>query len=197
MNSVLGRGRIEELLTALGELLAAQGARLGLVIVGGATLSLLGIVARGTSDVDVIARVRRDQLGRIHLEPAEPLPLVLADAVRKVARDYGVDADWLNTVAASQWSQGLPPWMADDLTWRTYGGGLDIALVGRRTLIALKLFAAADAGPGSVHLQDLEVLDPTDLELEQAASWVRTQDVAAEWDSFVAGVVRHVRRNRA
>ena len=68
--------------------------------------------------------------------------------------------------------QGLPPWISDDLTWRRFGALL-IGLAGRQTLIALKLFAAVDQGPRSVHYQDLVVLAPTDEELDIAASWVR------------------------
>ncbi len=85
--------------------------------------------------------------------------------------------------------------MTEDITWRNYGGGLDVGLVGRRTLIALKLFAAADGGPGSVHTQDLVALQPTPAELASAAEWVRTQDEAPEWTFLVEEVCRHVDRS--
>ncbi|NBC19387.1 MAG: hypothetical protein GVY18_18940 [Bacteroidetes bacterium] len=69
-----------------------------------------------------------------------------------------------------------------------------MGLAGRRTLLALKLFAAVDQGPESVHVQDLVALRPTEAELEEAASWVRAQDAAPEFASMTREVVRYVRR---
>ncbi len=48
--------RIEELLTAVGELLRAEGNRCSIVVVGGASLNLLGFLERNTKDFDVVAR---------------------------------------------------------------------------------------------------------------------------------------------
>jgi len=186
---------LEEALAAVGELLAAEGERSAIVVVGGATMNLLGIVRRSTSDVDVIARAYRDARGDWRLEPAEPFPAALDRAIRTVARDLGLTEGWMNTVVGAQWLHGLPPGLAEDMVWRNYGEGLDVGLVGRRTLIALKLFAAADGDPGSVHAQDLVALRPTEEELESAAVWVRTQDAAAEWASLVEEVIRHVERS--
>lgn len=188
---------IEEALTAVGELLAALGERHAIVVVGGATMNLLGFVRRSTSDVDVIARAHRDELGELRLEPAEPFPPALDRAIRTAARDLGLDEGWMNAVVGAQWKRGLPPGMTGDITWRTYGEGLDVGLAGRRTLIALKLFAAADAAPGSVHTQDLLALRPTDEELEHAAEWVRTQDEAPQWASLLGEVIAHVTRSRS
>ena len=42
----------------------------------------------------------------------------------------------------------------------------------------LKLFAAGDQGPHSVHYEDLAALSPTPEELDAAAAWIRTQDAA-------------------
>lgn len=103
----------------------------------------------------------------------------------------------MNAVVEAQWEQGLPPGLLEDTTWRNYGGGLDVGLVGRRTLIALKLFAAVDGGRRSVHLQDLVALDPSPDELEMAVVWVKTQDAAPEWTSLVEDVKRHVERDRS
>src|SRR5690606_36261924 len=95
----------------------------------------------------------------------------------------------------AQWVHGLPPWILEDLTWRAYGNR-KVALVGRRTLIALKLFAAVDHGPRSVHLQDLLAIVPTDAELEESRSWVATQDANAAFPSMIDGVIEHVRGHR-
>ncbi len=188
---------LEAALRALGELLAAADEPAAVVVVGGATLNLLGVVRRATNDVGVIARASRDEDGALRLERAEPFPPGLTRGIRTVARDFGLSEDWMNAAVEAQWATGLPPGLLEDTTWRNYGGGLDVGLVGRRTLIALKLFAAADGGRLSVHLQDLRALSPTSAELESAAEWVRAQDAAPEWSSIVQDVIRHVDRDRS
>ena len=186
---------IQVALTALGELLAAEGERFAVVVTGGATLNLLGLVRRATSDVDVIARAEPGE-GGLELRPAEPLPASLRAGIRRVARDLGLDEDWMNTDVGRQWSQGLPPGTAEELTWERFGGGLDVGLVGRETLIALKLFAAVDRGAGSVHAQDLVALDPTDEELAKARGWVLTQDAAAAWPELVNRTIERIHADR-
>lgn len=197
MNGQLDAEQLETALSAVGELVAAEGERVAVVVVGGATLNLLGIVRRATSDVDVIARAYRDEGGELRLERAEPFPPTLARAIRTVARDFGLSEDWMNAAVEAQWATGLPPGLLEDTSWRNYGGGLDVGLVGRSTLIALKLFAAADGGRQSVHVQDLIALEPEAEELETASAWVRTQDAAAEWAALVEEVIRHVQRDRS
>jgi hypothetical protein len=184
---------LPELLQAVGDYLAAEGLDASIVVVGGASLNLLGIVERSTHDVDVIARASGvGGAGPVRLHPGKPLPEELSRVVRKVARDYALPDDWLNSEVASQWSQGLPPTLPGDIEWRRFGT-LDVGLAGRRTLIALKLFAAADRGPRSVHLQDLLALAPTPGELDEAAEWVLTQDASPLFPRIVAEVVEHVR----
>lgn len=187
---------IEAGLRAVGDLLAAGGNRASIVVVGGASLNLLGLLLRTTSDVDVIARVEREADGSLRLIHAEPFPPPLQEAIRTVARDFGLDPDWMNADVGKQWSQGFPPALMEELAWRTYGG-LEVGLVGRRTLVALKLFAAVDCGPGSVHAQDLRALRPTDAEWTEATAWVETQDAAAEFPTMVRKMVEHVRADPA
>lgn len=193
---MLASAQLEEVLQAVGDLLKAQGEDVGIVVVGGASLNLMGFVLRTTNDVDIIATVQPGATGgdiQLH-PPPEPLPDPLQRAIDTVARDFGLPADWMNTEIAAQWTQGLPPWLADDLTWRRYGG-LEVGLAGRRTLIALKLFAAVDRGPRSVHYQDLVALEPALDELRDVAAWVSTQDAAAEFSEMVDQVIDHVQRD--
>ena len=100
----------------------------------------------------------------------------------------------MNTEIGAQWDLGLPPFLTDDLTWHRYGG-LHVGLAGRRTLIALKLFAAVDQGPESVHYQDLVALAPTDEELNAAASWVRGQDTSPIFAEMLDQVTHRVRND--
>lgn len=165
-------------------------------MVGGATLNLLGIVSRTTRDVDVIAQAYRDTEGVLRLVHAEPFPQALERAIVTVARDLGLDAEWMNAAVGKQWSQGLPPGIEHDLQWRRYGA-LHVGLVGRRTLVALKLFAAVDQGPRSVHMQDLLALAPGDAELDEAAAWVETQDGSSVFPQLVRQALEHVRQHRS
>lgn len=183
----LDASTLDSILHALGDLLVVEGETVRLIVVGGAALSLLGLVERTTDDVDVIARAEGEAPFTTP-RPPEPLPRALTRAAATVARDFGLPPDWLNTEIAAQWRTGLPPGLTDDLTWRRYGG-LHLGLVSRRTLVTLKLFAAVDRGPRSVHFQDLLALRPTEEELEAAAAWVRTQDANPDFASLVDQVV--------
>lgn len=166
-------------------------------MVGGASLILLGLATRTTDDVDVIAMAKRDESsGAVFLSPPpSPLPDALRSAIATVARDFGLPADWMNVEISAQWSQGLPPGLPDDITWRTYSG-LDVGLAGRTTLIALKLFASVDQGPESVHFQDLLLLTPNEKELLDAGAWVETQDAAPEFRQMTEQVIRHALRQQ-
>ena len=77
-------------LAALGEILAARDLRYEVVVVGGAGLALLGVIDRPTKDVDVVAT----REGGV-VVPIAALPSDLADAVRDVARIYGLNERWL------------------------------------------------------------------------------------------------------
>jgi len=183
---------LKELFSAVGEHLHAAGASAGIVVVGGSTLAIQGWVDRTTKDVDVIAQASTTAEGR-RLHPAEPLPPALIDAVRRVARDFGLPQDWLNTEIGAQWDLGLPEGFAEEIEWREFGP-LTVGVAGRQSVIALKLFAAVDQGPKSVHLQDLITLSPTPDELEKAVDWVLSQDEGVEFPALVEKMKEHVRR---
>jgi len=183
--------QMSSLLQAVGDYLEDGGATACILVVGGAVLVLRGWVERSTQDIDVIA-MRLPASAEL-LPPEFQAPLV--DAIQRVALDRGLPADWLNTAVAMQWRTGLPPTLDSDIEWRTFAG-LQVGLAGRQAMLALKLFAATDRGPDSVHCRDLLVLAPTDAELEAAAAWVRTQDAAAEWPGLVTEVIEHVRIHR-
>jgi hypothetical protein len=189
-------GRLEEALHALGEVLRDSGCSEHLVVVGGVAMNLAGYASRATADVDVIARIdRADKSTAPILLAPDPLPESVRDGIRRVARDFGLAPDWINTVIARQWLGGLPPSLAE-VYWHQYGG-LKIGVPGREAMISLKLFAAVDLGPRSVHMQDLLRLDPSDEELNAATGWVRTQDVSEAFQVNVASAVEYVRRNRS
>lgn len=194
-----GPGDVDEALTLVGELLAAEGHEYAVTILGGAALNLLGIVERTTADVDILAFATprpggAPEQATLH-EPPEPIPEPLARAARTVARDLGLDPGWLNTGPALQWRAGLPSGLEQRVEWRRYAA-LWVGVVARYDLIFFKLFAAADAtGPQSVHYQDLLALRPSGAELDAAAAWVRTQDASPEFANVLDRVVSHVRQD--
>jgi len=189
----LTSAHIDRLLNAVGELLAERGHEVAIIVVGGASLSVMGWVSRVTTDVDVIARAEREDGEWVLIRP-DPFPDVLVEAARTVARDFSLPAGWLNAAVGDQWPQGLPPGMAEELSWREYGA-LHVGFAGRHTLIALKLFASVDQGPRSVHFQDLVHLKPSQDELIQAAEWVANQDAGDEFPNLVNQAVEAVREH--
>ncbi|MEP7326303.1 MAG: DUF6036 family nucleotidyltransferase [Gemmatimonadota bacterium] len=184
---------IQTFLGALGEILAHERVEIGVILVGGAALLLQGLRSRTTTDIDVIAAVLNpDATGKLRLMSPADLPASFFEAVQRVARDFGLPANWINSEVATQLHSGLPPGFIDRITWHRYGG-LWVGLAGRRDLIFLKLHATVDQDPASWHTQDLIALKPTHHELEEAAAWVRTQDASAEFVTMVDQVMAYVK----
>ena len=191
-----GRADIESALGAVGELLAARGEQVAIVVLGGAALNLLGIVDRSTTDVDIIALATNPthRASPAVLAHPDPLPEGLRSAITTVARDFRLDPDWMNTAPALQWKFGLPPGLELRIQWREYAA-LRVGFVHRTDLVAFKLFAAADRHPGNVHFQDLIALHPTQDELSAAVAWVKTQDASPHFPDIVDQVVAELRRH--
>ena len=185
---------IEKALDALGELLTAGGTEFGIVVLGGAALNLLGIVERTTRDVDVLAITSSTlDAGLPLLTPPEPLPEPLKRAIDRVARDFRIPEDWVDTTMGLKLQTGLPPGLERRIHWRRYGG-LVVGLVDRYNLIFFKLYAATDSGgPASVHYQDLLALRPTSLELDEAATWVRKRDPSGGFSIILEQVMERLR----
>jgi Nucleotidyltransferase of unknown function (DUF6036) len=180
---------------ALGDLLNAEGLEFAIVVVGGAALNLLGLVERATRDVDVLAFKDPPDTGRAGgLTLARQLPPRLAQLARRVARDFGLEAGWLNCAVAEHSGIEFPEGMEERLHWRHFGG-LAIGLADRRDLICFKLHAAVDRDPGSVHYQDLLALRPSDEELQRAADWAREQDPSVGFADVLGEALEHVKRN--
>lgn len=182
----------DRLLFALGEQLEHLGYAHGLVVVGGSALLALGLVTRATEDVDVVAVERGGRL----LASANPLPDSLLEARARVARDFGLSRDWLNTGPTSLLDQGLPEGFKGRLERRAYGPALTVWFASRFDQIHLKLYALVDRGPGK-HESDLRALEPTSRELIAAARWTRTHDPSEGYLSSLTQTLRHLGVDRA
>ena len=198
MRPLNGPDDITRALTAVGELLAADGESYAIVVLGGAALNLLGVIERATRDVDIVAFASNPATpAKATLElPPQPLPPAFARAIETVASDFGLDPRWLNTGPDLQMKAGLPPGFQSRLEWRRFAA-LVVGIASPIDLIAFKLFAAADGAPGGRHVHDLVALNPTDRQLDKAAEWVKTQDAnTSEFPRIIDQVVIHVREKR-
>ena len=182
---------LERALDALGAELAQLEREVHILVVGGAALALRRWIARATDDVDVLAVAAGGTVEILLSRPQFDEGFIAA--VRRVARDFGLPADWLNDAVALQWDSGLPPSSGYDIEWLHFHA-LHVGLASRSTLIALKLFAATDHGHDSVHVQDLVALAPSTEELNEARAWVIQQDALEEFDRIVDQVIEHVRK---
>jgi hypothetical protein len=178
--------QIDQLLSALGEQLAARGARVELVVIGGSALLALGLISRPTRDVDVVALFSDHAL-------ATPLPLPgpLVEARDVVARDFGLPVSWLKAAPADLLHFGLPEGFAERLERRDFGAALSVHFASRPDQIHFKLYAMVDQGAGK-HEADLRALEPTRSELLAAARWTRTHDPSEGFREQLLAVLAHL-----
>lgn len=186
MSDVIDALLAHELLTALGEQLAAARHAYELVVIGGSGLLALGILDRATHDVDVLALRTRGSLVK-----AEPLPAALVTARDRVSRDFDVPTTWLNAGPSGLIDLGLPQGFEDRLTARRYGDALTVHLASRLDQIHFKLYALVDQGPGK-HESDLRAMAPTSDELTRAARWTRTHDPSPGFNDMLTRALRHL-----
>ncbi len=186
MTDITTSDRARELLAALSEQLAARGQHYELVVVGGSGLLALGFTDRPTRDVDVVALWDAGSLRK-----AEPLPQELIDSRNRVARDFGLPENWLNSGPADLMDFGLPKGFPDRVHTQKFGDGLTVHFASRWDQIHFKLYAAVDQGAGK-HEQDLRALTPTAEELIQAARWTRTHDPSEGFREMLERTLRYL-----
>jgi Nucleotidyltransferase of unknown function (DUF6036) len=172
-----------ELLQALDQQLGAAGTSFDLVVIGGSALLARGLVDRATQDVDVVALRSRDGL-----ISAVDLPPDLQAAAQRVARDFDVPTDWLNSGPAELLRFGLPDGFEDRWETQRYGAGLTVRWASRFDQIHFKLYAAVDQA--GKHLRDLVALQPARNELIAAARWSRKHDPS---DGFLSALTEALR----
>jgi Nucleotidyltransferase of unknown function (DUF6036) len=155
----IGPDQLEIILAAMNDQLAVADASVHLVVIGGSGLIALEAVARATRDVDVVALEEDGEL-----VSAEPLPNAVRDAAAIVARDFGLEPNWLNAGPTGLLLHGLPEGFPDRLTSRDFGDALRVSFASRIDQVFLKLYAAADRREPR-DFADLRRLRPTDEEL--------------------------------
>jgi hypothetical protein len=185
MKVIATKAAADELLSALGEQLAATEERIEIIVIGGSGLLALGVVERATRDVDIVALLAGSEL-----QGPDPLPQALRIARDRVARDFSLPENWLNTGPASLLDLGLPDGFVDRLETRSHGDSLTVHFASRFDQIHFKLYAAVDQGPGK-HSKDLEALAPMHEELLQAARWARTHDPSPGFERELRRALTH------
>jgi GTP cyclohydrolase II len=167
-------------LQAFDAFLVARGLRLDAVVVGGAALELLGVVARTTRDCDIL----HPSLPPAILEAARDF------AVAQRAHGEALDEDWLNN-GPEQLAQALPPGWEQRTQPAFSGVALVLRAPGRMDLLRTKLFALCDRG---TDLRDCLALAPLRDELEEARAWVERQDGNPDWPEHVRAVLGDLAR---
>ena len=178
---MLDLSRLEVALKTLGRLLSDRGLSYELVAVGGSGLLMLGLTVRPTRDLDIVAFVEKGLYKRV-----QELPAPLLEAVKAVAQIEGLAPNWINAGPADLLEFGLPEGFAGRTQKKQYGP-LILHVASRLDQVALKVYAASDAGPRSKHFQDLQSLSPSEEELIQAGRWAITHDPSEGFRSQLVG----------
>ena len=178
-----GKSGIEEALRRLNaKMVYAELEPVELVSCGGASLNLMGLVSRSTSDVDILCVAEVDSAGEVRLLPGTKFPARFADLVAEVGHDLGIDEDWLNFGPAPLLDLGLPPGLETRLKRKNYGPCLALHVISRLDQIHLKLYATMDPKTRTeIHLGDLMDLEPTKAEARTAVDWLLNRNTSADF----------------
>ena len=145
------------------------------VAIGGAALSILGVVSRSTRDIDL-------------LEPI--IPESVATAAKAFAAMHGLSADWFNS-GLSSLLQHLPADWHSRVQQLYAGKSLNLSTLGRIDLIRSKLWAMCDR---MRDVEDLIALKPDDYEIDLAVTWVKPLDAHPDWPKHVENMSAALRR---
>ncbi|MBV9822683.1 MAG: hypothetical protein JO144_10630 [Actinobacteria bacterium] len=180
---MLGRSELEEALETLGAVLEGRGEAYELLVAGGSSLLLLGLISRPTADLDVIGLAEHGSYVK-----ADRFPPGLARAVSDVAATLELAPSWLNNGPAALMDFGLPDGFQERIERRRFGA-LQVHIPARADMICFKLYAAVDQGPRSKHFQDLREMLPTAAELSAAAVWCQSQDLSSGFEGDLRAAI--------
>ena len=154
------------IIPAFDQFLGHKGLNFTAIAIGGAALSVLGIVSRHTRDLDVLA-------------PA--IPEGVQNAAVEFAHRHALSEDWLNT-GPSSLTRDLPAGWQERTQPLYAGKHLELSTLSRLDLIRAKLWAMCDR---MRDLEDLVALAPSDQEINLAAAWVIPLDGNPNWPDHV------------
>ena len=134
------------------------------MVIGGAALTLLGVISRLTKDCDI-------------LFPETPQDIAKASQsfAREVREKGGALVDeWLNNGPASIQTQFRPGWK-NRLQTAFDGQAIRLRSLGREDFLCAKLFALCDRG---IDLLDCIALAPSRAALDRIVQWLEQQDAS-------------------
>jgi hypothetical protein len=187
MQKPINKDILEKALHLIGVLLEQSAtAPIAIVVCGGSALIYRDLVVRTTKDLDIVALL--DSTGK--LMSAEPLPTELVESAESVGKELQLPHGWLNNGPHSIFNphlpdQGFPLNFLERSRVKKYGAVFKVVMIDRFDQIHLKVYAAADKGGPSYHLDDLAALNPTDDELLSAVRWAMVQDPTSEFASVI------------
>lgn len=169
-----------EIIAAFDAFLAKRGLELHATIVGGAALSLLGVIERETKDCDVLQPILSDDVAAA----------ALAFAVEQREAGQVLRDDWLNNGPSSLVNDLPDSWQAR-LQPAFSGTAIEMQSLGRLDLIRVKVWALCDRG---LDLPDCLALAPTAAELGAISNWLEAQDTNPDWPAHVQSVLADLSR---
>jgi hypothetical protein len=171
----LGSDLIKPVLDALDQKIMEAGEHRELIVCGGAALLVLNVTQRQTRDVDVL------------FPKLDPL---LIAAAAEIAAKFGLEAAWLNNGPESL-SRDLEKGWEGRAQVGYQGRSLCIKTLGRRDLMASKLFALCDRDESD--LEDLVCLKPSLAEIDSLKPWVLEREASDLWPERVEKCFNHLK----
>jgi hypothetical protein len=141
------------------------------VVIGGAALSILGVISRETRDVDV-------------LSPG--IPKDIMDSSIEFAKNIGLPSknlkeNWLNMGPGSLCRE-LPHGWENRAVDLFVGRAINLKTLGRIDFLMTKILAYCDRG---FDLQDCIKMNPSKEELKEILPWVQAYDGNPTWPEYV------------
>ncbi len=175
---------LEEILMLLGErlTLVSPEKKWDLVVCGGAALAVLNLIQRTTKDIDVIGKLKNNQIGYADFD------IKFKEQISIISELLNLPTDWINTGPELFIQSGLPTGLQKRLTQKDYGKNLSIGFISRYDQIFFKLYASVERG--GYHVDDLIKLKPTEKELLNACNWVCEQDTSEAFISLLRSMLQ-------
>lgn len=148
------------------------------VVIGGTALALMGTISRETRDCDL-------------LYPEIPEKIKnSAIAFAKLQQSKGIEVheNWLNNAADGLVTR-LPTGWAKRTQIIYQGEALELHVLERSDLLKTKLYAYCSRG---LDFEDCLALKPTAQELQEALSWVQSQESQSHWAEHVQSQFEHL-----
>lgn len=156
---------VNNIIRAFDEYLFSKKLSFDSIVIGGAALSIMGVIDRETRDIDC-------------LDPKIPLEILQAsENFRSENPHLNLAAKWLNNgpdslvrELPSRWRLRIVPIFN--------GKAIHLSTLGRSDLLKTKLFALCDR---DFDFQDCIKMNPSQEELDKCFEWVSERDANPDW----------------